>query len=97
MAARVAEDIDRKSGQNAKATMRHVVIVARDRPDLYDNFLRQFRRNRRVAVLVDRRVADRRQRDEARIPNRRQEQRRISAVDVNASLWLDGYVIVRTA
>ncbi len=77
--------------------MRHVLIVARDRPDLYDDFRVRFARRGNVEILIDRRVADRRQRDEGRIPNRRREQRRTSAADVKAALWTEGYIIVRTA
>lgn len=77
--------------------MRHALIVARDRPDLYDYFRLHFARSRNIEVMVDRRIADRRQRDERRLPNRRREQRRISTVDTMAALWTEGYVIVRMA
>ena len=77
--------------------MRHALIVARDRPDLYADFRLHFARSGNVEVLVDRRTADRRQRDERRLPNRRREQRRISAVDTTAALWTEGCVIVRMA
>ncbi len=97
VAADLAGKVKREPRRNASRPMRHVVIVAGDRPDLYEQFRRQFRRDRMIEVLFDRRIADRRRRDEVRIPDRRQEQRRISAVDVNAGLWLDGYVIVRMA
>ncbi len=77
--------------------MRHALIVARDRPDLYEDFRLHFARSVHVEVFVDRRIADRRQRDERRIPNRRREQRRTSAIDTTAALWTEGYVIVRMA
>lgn len=54
--------------------MRHVIIVARDRPALYEDFRRNFEFNAAVAVIVDRRqkrpaaaAADRRARDDDKL------------------------------
>jgi hypothetical protein len=77
--------------------MRHVLTVARDRPDLCDYFKLQFARSRDVEVVVDRRNVDRRQDDDLLVPDRRQEQRRTSIVDVTATLWTEGYVLVRVS
>lgn len=76
--------------------LRHLMIVARDRPDLYDQFTRQFAHDPVVDVILDRRVRERRHRAELRLPNRREGDRRESAVYVQSALWLPGYVVVRS-
>jgi hypothetical protein len=77
------------------AELRYVLIVSRERPELYDEMRRRFTGDATVDVVVDRRVGDRRHRDEGRSDDRRRGDRRQAAMHVTASLWLAGYVIVR--
>lgn len=70
--------------------MRHLVIVARDRPDLLDSLKGRFAADGGVDVLIDRRSgADR--------PDPASDERRQNADDAEARLWVEGYVIVRLA
>ncbi len=55
---------------------RYLFIVARDRPEIYAELRQQFEGNADVEVLVDRRLADRRVRQESRDPERRLTERR---------------------
>ncbi len=75
--------------------VRYLVIVSRERPELYDELTRRFSDDPTVEVIVDRRVAERRQRDVERGNDRRTSDRRQATMQVTASLWLAGYVIVR--
>jgi len=75
--------------------MNHLVIVAKDRPDLQDTLCQQFSSDPDVRVIPDRRGRERRQRNQLRLPDRRELDRRETAPDVMAKLWLAGYVIVR--
>ena len=75
--------------------MRHLVIVARDRPELQEQLVHQFASNQDVQVLPDRRTRERRERNQLRLPDRRESDRRETAPDVLAKLWLAGYLIVR--
>jgi hypothetical protein len=72
--------------------VRHLVIVARDRPDLLDSLKHRFAADRGVDVLVDRRTGLDRPDPPVDIGDRRQ-----SPEDVEARLWVEGYVIVRLA
>lgn len=72
--------------------MRHLVIVARDRPDLLDSLKHRFSSDAGVDVLIDRRTGlDRPE------PPTHADDRRQSPEDVEARLWVEGYVIVRLA
>ncbi len=55
---------------------RYLFIVARGRPEIYAELRHQFEGNADVEVLVDRRLADRRVRQESRDPERRRIERR---------------------
>jgi hypothetical protein len=55
---------------------RYLFIVARDRPEIYAELRHQFEGNADVEVLVDRRLDDRRVRQESRDPERRHIERR---------------------
>jgi hypothetical protein len=77
------------------ADVRYLVIVSRERPDLFDEMQRRFASDPTVQVLLDRRDGDRRQREHARPAERRARDRRETTMHVTASLWLAGYVIVR--
>jgi hypothetical protein len=81
------------SGQ--EAAVRYLVIVARDRPDLYGPLADQFGTNASVEVLVDRRTDDRRRYENASGPDRRRRDRRSSNVEILGKLWLGGYAVVR--
>lgn len=70
--------------------MRHLVIVARDRPDLLDSLKDRFATDGGVDVLIDRRSGVDRPDPEIDLDERRQ-----SSDDVEARLWVEGYVIVR--
>ncbi len=69
--------------------------MSRERPELYDELTRRFCEDPTVEVIVDRRVAERRQSDVVRREERRTADRREGTMQVTASLWLAGYVIVR--
>ncbi len=58
---------------------RPVLIVARDRADLYNCLRLQYAKSQAIEVMIDRRVADRRQRDEGCMIDRRRAQRRAPA------------------
>ena len=75
--------------------MRHLVIVARDRPELQEQLVQQFSSNPEVQVIPDRRTRERRQRSQLRLPDRRESDRRETVPDVLAKLWVAGYLIVR--
>jgi hypothetical protein len=74
--------------------MRHLVIVARDRPELFESLAHRFAQDGGVDVLVDRRSgrATPIARAVATADDRRQNQER-----VDARLWVEGYVVVRLA
>lgn len=78
-----------------RRAMRHMVIVARDRPELQEELVQQFASDPEVQVIPDRRGRERRQRNQLRLPDRRETDRRETGGDVMAKLWLAGYVIVR--
>ncbi len=74
--------------------MRHLVIVARDRPELFESLTHRFASDADVDVLLDRRVRPPHV-DPQRVVH--SEDRRQSPEDVEARLWVEGYVIVRLA
>ena len=65
-------------------TVRYVVIVARDRPELFDELTVRFRNSPDTSVVMD-------QRGERSDAPADYERRRA----IEARLWVDGYVIVR--
>jgi hypothetical protein len=81
------------AGDNTNA-MRHLWIVARDRPDVYEYFkTRLFIGRPNVEVILDRREGERRERTASPSPERRQGDRRQTSVEDDlASL---GIAIVR--
>lgn len=72
--------------------MRHLVIVARDRPELLDSLKGRFAKDTGVNVLVDRRIGR-----EVPVASTHRDDRRQQGEDVEARLWVEGYVIVRLA
>ena len=70
--------------------LRWLIVVRRERPDLYRNLLDAFDGVPHVAVILDRRQVDRRQEGpppgEA-TPDRRLRQRRRAATPVERDLW----------
>jgi hypothetical protein len=73
---------------------RQVIIVAGNREHLYNFFQRGFVGNESVRVLLDRRVAERRQHSEPHESERRQGNRR-SPVTIDGLLRAIGWTIVR--
>jgi hypothetical protein len=73
---------------------RHLILVARGEPDLYDYLLRRLAGVGKVAVIADRRRGERRQRVEARAPERRRGERR-RRPEVDRALRYQPVVIVR--
>lgn len=74
--------------------MRHLVIVARDRPDVFESLIHRFAGDGDVDVLLDRRATHEHviSRPAVLVEDRRQH-----LEDVDARLWVEGYVIVRLA
>jgi hypothetical protein len=56
--------------------LRRLIVVARDEPDLYDYIRRDQIGDETVKVIIDRRLAARRHRVEAHLPDRRRAERR---------------------
>lgn len=81
--------------ESQPAAVRYLVIVSRERPDLYEELTRRFAGDPTARVFYDRRVGDRRQREHPTADERRGTDRRQSTMQVTAGLWLAGYVIVR--
>jgi len=74
--------------------VRQLIIVAGNREHLYKFFKRAFEENETVQVLLDRRVAERRQGSEPHESERRQDKRR-SPVTIDGLLRVIGWTIVR--
>jgi hypothetical protein len=74
--------------------VRQLIIVARDREHLYKSLMRGFAGNETVRVLLNRRVAERRQHSEPHESERRQGNRR-SPVTIDGLLRVIGWTIVR--
>ena len=72
-----------------------LMIVARDRPDLYDRLRKEFGRDRAVAVVLDRRFTERRQAETAVTEEHRQAERRRR--DIDDDLRRLGWATARTA
>jgi hypothetical protein len=75
----------------------YLVIVSRERPELLAELERRFAEDKTVTVIVDRRVDERRQLEARTVAERRRGDRRSPAMQVSASLWLAGYVVVRVS
>ncbi|MBI1734916.1 MAG: hypothetical protein HYR51_07060 [Candidatus Rokubacteria bacterium] len=74
--------------------MRHLVIVARDRPELFDSLTHRFAADPGVDVMVDRRLGPGHTVVSlAALP----DDRRQNPEGVEARLWVEGYVVVRLA
>lgn len=65
----------------AGSKVRCLVIVARDRPDLWNDLRRDFTGGQGVRVILDRRKGERRQRAARHRPERRRGERRQARVD----------------
>ena len=70
----------------------HLLIVPRDRPDLYEYLKRQFSGVENFEVLLDRRRGERRQRNISHEPDRRRGQRRRQPESYRRTDW---FVIAR--
>jgi hypothetical protein len=73
-----------------------LMIVARDRPDLYDRLRQEFNNDRAVAVVLDRRFGERRREivEAATLEQRQRDRRRR---DVDDGLQRLGWATARTA
>ncbi len=71
---------------------KYLLIVPRERPDLYEYLKGQFTEVDNFAVTLDRWLADRRQRNEPREPERRRAQRRRPPDSYRRTDW---FVIAR--
>lgn len=74
--------------------MRHLVLVARDRPELFASLTHRFAGDRGVDVLIDRRLG---RAQPIAPPAVTSDDRRQNPEGVEARLWVEGYVVVRLA
>jgi len=72
-----------------------IFIVARFNPQLYDYLQREFSHEERIRIIMDRRVAERRQQAVPASGERRQSDRRRQQ-DVDANLRERGFVILHS-
>ena len=72
-----------------------LMIVARDRPDLYDRLRQEFGRDRAVAVVLDRRYGQRRRAAMAVTEEQRRAERRRR--DIDDDLRHLGWATTRTS
>ena len=75
--------------------MGQLYIVARDRPELYEQLKGNFTDEPDVHVILDRRFGERRRRRDGRSPERRQADRRSRPL-VDANVRALGWGVVRT-
>src|SRR5438128_2683095 len=73
---------------------RDIWIVARDRPDLYEQLKQRFRDDPGVEVVFDQRHDDRRAGGRQRLPDRRRTDRRGPSMEILGKLFLQGYAVV---
>jgi hypothetical protein len=88
-----SEDSNPKRRDHERRVARQLLIVARNRTKLYEYVQRAFAGNETVQVMLDRRVAERRQRGASAGPERRQRDRR-GRFDVDNLLRALGWAIV---
>ena len=69
---------------------RYLFIVTRGRPDVYADLQRQFLGTPEVEVLVDRRISERRGRQDPHKPERRRSERRGQRGENNHVLGIGG-------
>jgi hypothetical protein len=74
-------------------TVRQLIIVARNREDLYEHLKRAFAENETIRVLLDRRVVDRRARPRPYAAERRKGDRR-SPFKIDGLLRAIGWAVV---
>jgi hypothetical protein len=91
----VEEDLPPEHGpwQNATRHVRALIVVARDRPEIWDHFRLLFARDADVEVAYDQRQGERRSRVQPFTPERRQQERRRLAPE--SDLAARQYLIVR--
>ena len=71
-------------------------IVSRDQRDLHAYLTKEFRRDQRIQIIVDRRLGDRRCRVEPRASDQRRAVRR-RALTMDRQMRSDGFALVRRA
>ncbi len=87
-------ELGRRAVTEVAAPARQLVIVAANRPRLYDQLRRAFAGNPTVQVLTDRRFHERRQQPDGRTPDRRLADRRIRP-GVDETIRALGWAVVR--
>jgi hypothetical protein len=89
--------VDDKAGtgrrQLTRRRARHLIIVARDRPALYEHLRRAFEGNETIQVILDRRVGERRERNASTDAERRRAPRR-SRSPLDGQLSAIGWSVV---
>jgi len=89
--ARGARQLDARAAEHA--VPRHLVLVARDKPELARDLQAAFARDPEVEVLMDRRLAERRRNPAGLVPDRRRTDRR-ARPQVDVELKLASYASV---
>jgi hypothetical protein len=80
--------------ESPKALAKQMLVVARDRENLYGYLKRAFASNPTVEVVLDRRRTERRNADRARTPERRRGDCRVR-LDIDNQLRALGWAVVR--
>jgi hypothetical protein len=81
------------SGRPQRVNARHLFIVSRDQPGLYEFLQQEFSEHSDVDVVLDRRQGERRRSSPARPDDRRQSDRRAPR-GLEAEIQTRGYAIV---
>ena len=89
--ARGARQLDARAAEHA--VPRHLVLVARDKPELARDLQAAFASDPEVEVLMDRRLAERRRNPAGLVPDRRRTDRR-ARPQVDVELKLASYASV---
>jgi hypothetical protein len=84
--------ISRRAAED-RATAKHLLIVARNRPELYEQIKRAFAGHHNVQVVLDRRANERRRTNEPTTPDRRRAARRARSV-IDDQLRSIGWALV---
>lgn len=82
------------NAQPAGKTVRGLIIVARNQPDLWETLAREFGHGEEIRVLLDRRHGERRKEDRLHAPDRRSAERR-NLLHIEDDLRSRQYVLVR--
>jgi hypothetical protein len=83
-----------RSAQPGAATVRGLIIVSRDQPELWETLAREFGRSQEIRVILDRRYGERRKAEQSYAPDRRGSERR-SMPRIEEDLRARQYVLAR--